>query len=245
MNQEKIGAFLKWGFGGIVGAILLTIVLDDDPSTTPAPSPSIAAPSLAPEEQSADSSTDLPPTEDVAEQPPPIGGQLSQGLLHTSELRFLGVGSEDEESERGVALFHANPAAMTVCEGEDLQSAELADDVYQSWDISYFDEEAVGNEISSFYGSGAIDLLEGVREAAHRCSSSGLRIRPSPVPQWADDLVHLVWDSNGDDPDDPPVDWVFVRRGQVLIQLVLRKAHGSHSEDALALAIESASRVSI
>ena len=250
---KAVGAAVTWAFSGVIGGILVAeLYKDSEPPRSSRPHVSQAAPTSTaarpsprqPRTPIAATPTPKPPAKKHPAPAPPVGKALRRAVLKTSELAFVGVGTEDKEPGRVPGLENTNPAAMTVCAGERVASTNVADDSYQAWDMSLWGDEAVGNEVTSFYDNGAARVLAKVRLAARRCTSPSFRLRASPKPEWADDLIHIVRDSP--EPDDqyhPPEDWVLVRRGQVLVQLVLRKAQGRHSEYALRLALNSASRL--
>lgn len=242
-KTKAVMAALSWGFSGVIGGILVAEAYDDPspPAATEAPEPS-RKPHASPRPRP----TPKPPTPTPKPPAPPprVGKALRQALLRTSELRLVVVGEEDVEDGRVPGLENTDPAATNLCEGETVRSTTIADDPYQAWDVSLWGEEAVGNEITSFYDNGAARFLSKVRAAAQFCVSPSFRLRASPQPERVDDLIHIVRDSP--EPDDqyaPPENWIFIRRGQVVVQLVLRKAHGRHSEWALRLALQSASRL--
>jgi hypothetical protein len=178
--------------------------------------------------------------------PLPSGEVLQRALLTASDYGVFGISMYDVEG-RGFTLDASAPDSTTICEGVDVHSTDVADDVYKVFQEGVLSPYGVGSEATSFYSDGASNFLDDVTAAADRCP--GWRLRSSEPPEGADRAARLVYTGNIQegvvlDTGTPQIDRVYVQKGNVVIQVVMLTDSGTQSVDADTLAATAVGRLS-
>ena len=182
----------------------------------------------------------------VARRRPPVGDALESALVKDHErARIPEYISEDDQ--RNDLLTAIDPSGAYICDNEIASSQEIADDTFRGWD-AVLNGFQLASEVTSFYEDGAELFMRDVRRHARNCEGAGLRLVPTRKPAESDEILHLVYSGDGEQglilySGTPQVDWVLVRKDNVLVQVAIMVGYGGQSQDAVELATLGASRI--
>jgi hypothetical protein len=178
----------------------------------------------------------VPPTLTTVPSPAPTvtswtPEELQPVLLTKSDLGdVLDPNDNPTESGRGYLL---QPELLSLCDvATPVSSSEVGADVNKDFDTYHSRRVNVGTEVTVFYGSGADEFMSAVRGSARACNGN-------EWPLGMGDESEAMWfDVNGEF-----LDRVFIRRGNIVIQVALLTDDGGHLVTVRRIAAECLKRL--
>ncbi|MGH3663121.1 MAG: protein kinase domain-containing protein [Micromonosporaceae bacterium] len=166
--------------------------------------------------------------------PPPSVTKLRKALVSVTDITAaMRVGRDSVSDNNGDDLLQGGPTSLDMCSGESVSGAAIGGSETNAYYVNTGNYPRVESAVAGFYGSEAKFYFNAAKQAAGRCAWSEMR-----TPKLGEQTLGVFYDDGEYD----KVAIVFVRTGQVVVQVAVSLSR-SYQSDAIKLARAMTTRI--